>query len=135
MIVADPREELSTRLLASLRRTGANFIIIWLLALGSLVALTFASQRWLLWALSAVLAVLFCAVCLPNISRIVALNKMHGGLDRALRRHVVLADAGALGTLYAVVALWWPLPFALAGVVVGFFAALANSLVGGGSDA
>jgi len=135
MTVVDPHEELSTRLLASLRRTGANFIFVWILALGGLVALSFTSQSWLLWVLSAVLAVLFCAVCLPNIGRTVALNKMHGGLDRTLRRHVVLADAGALGTLYAVVALWWPLPFALAGVVVGFVAALANSLVGGGSDA
>jgi hypothetical protein len=60
---------------------------------------------------------------------------MQGGFDRALRRHVVLADVGAFGTLYAVVALWWPLPFAAAGLVVGFLAALANSLVGRGSDA
>lgn len=134
MTVADPHEELSARLFASLRRTGANFIIVWLVALAGLVALLFTSQPWLLWALSAVLAVLFFAVCLPNIGRIVALDKMHGGFDRALRRHVVLADIGALGTLYAVVALWWPLPFAFAGVVIGFVAALANSLVGGGSD-
>lgn len=57
------------------------------------------------------------------------------GFDRAFRRHVVLADVGAFGTLYSVVALWWPLPFAAAGLVVGFAAALANSLIGGGGDA
>ncbi|WP_431095685.1 hypothetical protein [Polaromonas aquatica] len=135
MTVADPHKELSIRLFASLRRTGVNFIFVWLVALGGLVALSFTSQPWLLWALSAVLAVLFCAVCLPNIGRTVALYKMHGGFDRAFRLHVVLADAGACGTLYAVVALWWPLPFAFAGLVVGFVAALFNSLVGSGSDA
>ena len=135
MTVADPHEELSSQLFASLRRTGVNFIFVWLLALGGVVALLFTSQLWLLWALTAVLAILFCAVCLPNIGRLVALDKMHGGFDRAIRRHVVLADVGAFGTLYAVVALWWPLPLAAAGLVVGFAAALANSLIGGGGDA
>ena len=131
----DPHEELSSRLFASLRRTGVNFIFVWFLALGGVIALSFSSQRWVLWALTALLAILFCAVCLPNIGRIVALNKMHGGFDRALRRHVILADVGACGTLYALIALWWPLPFAAAGAVVGFVAAFANALVGGGSDA
>ena len=135
MTVADPHEELSSQLLASLRRTGVNYRFVWLLALGGVVALLFTSQLWLLWVLTAVLAILFCAVCVPNIGRLVSLDKMHGGFDRAFRRHVVLADVGAFGTLYVVVALWWPLPFAAAGLVVGFAAALANSLIGGGGDA
>lgn len=97
MTVADPHEELSSQLLASLRQTGVNFIYVWLLALGGVVALLFTSQLWLLWALTAVLAILFCAVCFPNIGRLVALDKMHGGFDRAFRRHVVLADVGIIG--------------------------------------
>ena len=135
MTLADPHEELSSRLLASLRRTSVNFVFVWLVALGGVGALAFTSHRWLLWPATAVLSILFCAVCLPNIGRIVALNRMHGSLDTAFRRHVVVADVGALGTLYAMVALWWPLPFAIAGVVVGSVAAVVNGLVGGGSDA
>lgn len=130
MTLDDPHEELSLRLFASLRRTGVNFIFVWLLAIGGVIGLAFTSERWLLWSTSGVLVILFLAVCIPNIGRIVALNKIHGGLDTALRRNVILADVGALGTFYAVVALWWPLPLAVAGILLGFVAAFVNSVVG-----
>lgn len=127
-------EKLSSQLFASLRQTGVNFIFLWLLALGVAVALLFTSEQWVVWALAVVLVILFSAVCLPNIGYTVALDKMYGGFDKALRRHVILADVGAAGTLYAVVALFWPLPFAIAGVAAGFIAAVANSFLGRNND-
>ena len=105
MTAADIHEELSSRLFASLRRTGVNFIFVWFLALGGVFALSFTRPPWLVWSLVVVLALLFLVVCLPNIGRVFALHKMHGGLDRALRRQIVIADAGAVGTGYAIVAL------------------------------
>lgn len=111
-----------------------NFIFVWFLALGGVIALAFVPRPWLLWSSATLLVLLFFVVCLPNIGRLVALWKIDGGFDSALRRQVFLADVGALATLYTIVAVVWSLPLASGGAIVGAVAALANSLVGGRSE-
>lgn len=126
----DRHDEIAAQLFASLRRTGINFIFVWLLAVVGVIAVTFHPALWIVWATTGILVVLLVVVCVPNIGRIVALSKLHGGMDIALRRNVVLADVGAFATAYSIIALWWPLPFAVAGVLAGSVAAFVNSQQG-----
>lgn len=131
MVTQDQLDEVEKQVSASLRRTGVNFIFVWLLAIGIVWTAGYYRQQWLLVAASVLLAFLFLVVCLPNIGRTVALNKMYGGMLAPIRKHVVLADIGAVVVLYSIAALWWKLPLATFATVLAFLIAFVNSRAGG----
>ena len=124
-------DEVERQVSASLRRTGINFIFVWLLAIGIVWTADYYRQQWLLIAATVLLVLLFFVVCLPNIGRTVALNKMYGGMLAPVRKHVVLADIGAVFALYPIAALWWQLPLATLATVLAFLIAFVNSRAGG----
>lgn len=131
MTSQDHVDKLAMQLGSSLRRTGVNFVFVWLISVCIVVAASFYREGWLAVTAMGLFTFLFFVVCLPNIGRTMALNKIHGGLDRALRRHVFLADIGALATAYTVAAMWWALPLAALAAVVGMVVAFVNSHAGG----
>lgn len=133
MVTDDQLAEVERRILLSLRRTGVNFIFVWPVAIGVVWAAATYQHLWMLVIASALLGILFFAVCIPNIGRTAALNKMYGRMLVAFRRHVVLADVGALLVLYAIAALWWSLPLPTPAAALAGGIALINSLLG--SDA
>ena len=114
MVTQDHIDEVERQVSASLRRTGVNFMFVWLLVVASVL-----------------LTLLFFVVCLPNIGKVVALNKMYGGVLAPLRKQVVLADIGAVVVLYPIAALWWQLPLATLATVFAFLIAFINSRAGG----
>lgn len=106
-------------------------MFVWLLTIGIVWTAAHYRQLWLLVVASVLLALLFFVVCLPNIGRVVALNKMYGGMLAPLRKQVVLADIGAVFVLYPIVALWWQLPLATPATALAFVIAFINSRAGG----
>jgi hypothetical protein len=98
-------------IVAGPKRIGAKLILLWPVAIMLVWAASHFRHPWLLASATAAVALLFCMVCVPTIGHVFALNKVYGGL-KALRGKLVLADIGAVATLYALLALWlrWPLP-------------------------
>lgn len=131
MVNQDHIDEVERQVSAGLRSTGVNFLFVWLLAIGIVWAAEYYRQQWLLVVASVLLALLFVVVCLPNIGKVVALNKMHGGVLAPLRKQVVLADIGAVVVLYPIAALWWQLPLATLATFFAFLIAFINSRAGG----
>ncbi|MDP2680748.1 MAG: hypothetical protein Q8O85_18790 [Rhodoferax sp.] len=131
MVTQDHIDEVERQVSASLRRTGVNFMFVWLLVIGIVWTADYYRQQWLLVVASVLLTLLFFVVCLPNIGKVVALNKMYGGVLAPLRKQVVLADIGAVVVLYPIAALWWQLPLATLATVFAFLIAFINSRAGG----
>lgn len=130
IVSADQLEEMEKQVAASLRRTGVNFIFVWLISIGIVWAAAHYQQHWLLVAASVLVALLFLFVCIPNVGRIAALNKMYGGMLISFRRQLVLADVGAVVVLYPAVALWLQFPLPTLAMVIAAVIAFINSLAG-----
>lgn len=134
MVTQDQLGEVERQISASLRRTGVNFIFVWVLAIGAVWTASYYRLQWVLVAASILLGFLFFAVCIPNIGRTAALNKMYGGMLATVRKYVVLADIGAVVVLYSIVALWWQFPFPAIATAVAFLIAFVNSRAGEDDD-
>jgi len=119
--------ELEARIGASLKRTGENFILVWPMVVVIVWAAGHYSNTWLRLGATAALVLVLAVVCLPNIGRIAALNKINFGMFKQLRKHLILAYFGALLVVYASVALWWSFPLAFAAALVAFAIAFINS--------
>lgn len=124
---AEHLEGLETRIAASLRRTGQNFILIWPVVAVLVWAAGHYSNNYLRIAATLALCSILIVVCGPNIGRIAALNKINFGMFKQLRLQLVLADIGAFLVIYAAIALWWPLPLPVAATLVAFALAFINS--------
>lgn len=120
--------ELEARIGASLKRTGANFILVWPLVVAVVWAAGHYSNTWFRVAATAALVLVLLVVCLPNVGRIAALNKINFGMFKQLQKHLVLAYFGVLLVVYAAVALWWSLPVPFVAALVAFAIAFINSL-------
>jgi len=99
-------DELEREIVYSLRRTGANFILIWPLV----IATTWAYEYYLIYWQSVVaifnLVVVLIFVCIPNLGRIAALNKLNYGFLSHLKKHLVLASLSIVLDITAIVFLW-----------------------------
>lgn len=128
MVPDDQLAEVEHKIYANLRRTGVNFIFLWLISVGVVWAAANYRHVWLLVTASGLLGVLFLVACIPNIGHTAALNKMYGGMLLSVRRHVILADVGAGFVLYAVAALWWNFPAPALATLGAALIAILNSL-------
>jgi len=128
MVTENQVAEIGQRIYANLRRTGVNFIFLWMISIGVVWAAANYRKVWLLVTASGLLAVLFLVACIPNIGHTAALNKMYGGLLLSVRRHLILADIGAGFVLYAVAALWWDFPAPTLATLGATLIAIVNSL-------
>jgi hypothetical protein len=119
--------ELEARIGASLKRTGENFILLWPLVVAIVWAASHYSNTWLRIGATAALVLMLLVVCIPNIGRVAALNKINFGMFKQLRKQLILADIGALLVVYAAAALWWSLPLPFVAALVAFAIAFINS--------
>jgi len=127
-------DELEREIVYSLRRTGANFILIWPLV----IATTWAYEYYLIYwqAMVAIfnLVVVLIFVCIPNLRRIAALIKLNYGFVSHLKKHLVLAYSSIVLDITAIIILWSGFnSFYLATITASicFFIAFLNSLAYG----
>ena len=99
-------DDLEREIVNSLRRTGANFILIWPLV----IATTWAYEYYLIYwqAIVAIfnLLIVLIFVCIPNLGRIAALNKLNYGFLSHLKKHLVLAYSSIVLDITAIIILW-----------------------------
>jgi hypothetical protein len=120
--------DIDEELLASLKRTGENFFLVWPCVIAFAWAAENYSIHWLAVVATIGLAIVFFLVCVPNIGRIAALHKRSMGLSTNTKRHLVLADIGAVFTCAAVFSLWTGYGLAWVEASVAFAIAFINSL-------
>lgn len=100
------KNEIEREIVYSLRRTGANFILIWPLV----IATTWAYEYYLIYWLAMVaifnFIVVLIFVCIPNLGRIAALNKLNYGFLSHLKKHLVLAYLSIALDITVIIILW-----------------------------
>lgn len=127
--------DLDEMLLASLKRTGENFFLFWLCVIVAAWVAEAYSLQWLNVAATIGLVVVLFFVCIPNIGRIAALHKRGMNLSSNTKKHLVLADIGAVFTCAAIASIWTGYGIAWVEAAVAFVIAFINSLTSTNGDA
>jgi hypothetical protein len=127
--------DLDEMLLASLKRTGENFFLFWPCVIVAAWAAEAYSLHWLNVAATVGLVVVLFFVCIPNIGRIAALHKRGMNLSSNTKKHLVLADIGAVFTCAAIASIWTGYGIAWVEAAIAFGIAFINSLTSTNGDA